>query len=98
MMGKVINKRARVRLEKKGGGDKSKGEKGKGTRKRKLRTGRKVVALEAKLQTKALMGELRSEKRKKKEQARKNIEVLKKLGTNSHMDAALEALKRRRRR
>jgi hypothetical protein len=82
----------------KGEGNKSKGKKGKGTRKRKLRTGRKVVALEAKLQTKALMGELRSEKRKKKEQARKNIEVLKTLGTNTHMDTALQALKRRRRR
>ena len=66
-------------------------------RKRKGNKGKKDFALEAKLHTKALISELQSEKRQKKKRSRKNVEVLKKLGTNSHMDSALSALKRRKR-
>ena len=57
---------------------------------------KKAAALEAKLQTKTLISEVQAEKRQR-ESGFEDIEVLKKLGSNAHMDEALRALKRRRR-
>ena len=62
-----------------------------------IKKDKKAAALEAKLQTKTLISEVRAEKRQKRERTRKNIEVLKKLGTNDHLNEALRALKRRKR-